>query len=66
MLLTGKELLLDAQKNNYAVGAFNINNMEIIQAIIGAAEDTKSPVILQASQEALITRKIIYGREWPL
>ncbi|MDR7869500.1 MAG: class II fructose-1,6-bisphosphate aldolase [Tissierellaceae bacterium] len=50
MLLTGKELLLDAQKNNYAVGAFNVNNMEIIQAIIGAAEETNSPAILQASQ----------------
>lgn len=50
MLLTGKELLLDAQKNGYAVGAFNVNNMEIIQAIIEAAEETNSPVILQASQ----------------
>ena len=50
MLLTGKELLLDAQKNKYAVGAFNVNNMEIIQAIIDAAEETNSPVILQASQ----------------
>jgi fructose-bisphosphate aldolase class II len=53
MLVTGKELLLDARKNNYAVGAFNVNNMEIIQAIIGAAEETKSPVILQASQGAI-------------
>lgn len=50
MLLTGKELLLDAQKNKYAVGAFNVNNMEVIQAIIGAAEELNSPVILQASQ----------------
>lgn len=50
MLVTGKEILLDAQKNNYAVGAFNVNNMEIIQAIIEAAEETQSPVILQASQ----------------
>ena len=50
MLVTTKELLLDAQKKNYAVGAFNINNMEIIQAIIGAAEELNSPVILQASQ----------------
>lgn len=50
MLLTGKELLLDAQKNKYAVGAFNVNNMEIIQAIIDAAEELNSPVILQASQ----------------
>lgn len=53
MLLTGKELLLDAQKNGYAVGAFNVNNMEIIQAIIEAAEETNSPVILQASQGGL-------------
>jgi fructose-bisphosphate aldolase class II len=50
MLVTGKELLLDAQKKGYAVGAFNINNMEIVQAIIEAAEETNSPVILQASQ----------------
>lgn len=50
MLLTGKELLLDAQKNKYAVGAFNVNNMEVIQAIISAAEELNSPVILQASQ----------------
>lgn len=50
LLVTGKELLLDAQKRGYAVGAFNINNMEIVQAIIEAAEETNSPVILQASQ----------------
>jgi fructose-bisphosphate aldolase class II len=50
MLVTGDELLRDAQKNGYAVGAFNINNMEIVQAIIEAAEETNSPVILQASQ----------------
>ena len=50
MLVTGSELLLHARKNGYAVGAFNINNMEIIQAIIEAAEETNSPVILQASQ----------------
>lgn len=53
MLLTGKELLLDAQKNKYAVGAFNINNMEVVQAIIRAAEELNSPVILQASQGGL-------------
>ncbi len=53
MLVTGKELLLDAQKKGYAVGAFNINNMEIVQAIIEAAEETNSPVILQASQGAI-------------
>ncbi|KNF09748.1 fructose-bisphosphate aldolase Fba [Gottschalkia purinilytica] len=53
MLVTGRELLDDAQKNGYAVGAFNVNNMEIVQAIIEAAEETKSPVILQASQGGL-------------
>ena len=53
MLKTGKELLLDAQKNRYAVGAFNVNNMEIVQAIISAAEELNSPVVLQASQGGL-------------
>jgi len=53
MLVTGKEILQDAHKNNYAVGAFNVNNMEIVQAIIEAAEETNSPVILQASQGGL-------------
>ena len=43
MLVTGNEILLDAQKNGYAVGAFNVNNMEIVQAIIEAAEETNSP-----------------------
>ena len=53
MLVTGKELLDHADKNGYAVGAFNVNNMEIVQAIIEAAEETQSPVILQASQGGL-------------
>lgn len=53
MLVSGKELLEHADKNGYAVGAFNVNNMEIVQAIIEAAEETQSPVILQASQGGL-------------
>lgn len=53
MLVTGKQLLEHADKNGYAVGAFNVNNMEIVQAIIEAAEETQSPVILQASQGGL-------------
>lgn len=48
-----KELVLKAQKENYAVGAFNCNNMEIVQAIVAAAEIEKSPVIIQASQGAI-------------
>lgn len=53
MLVTTKQLLEHAQENKYAVGAFNVNNMEIVQAIIEAAEETQSPVILQASQGGL-------------
>ena len=38
MLVTSRELLLDAQKKGYAVGAFNVENMEMVQAVIAAAE----------------------------
>lgn len=38
-LVTTKELMLDAQKNHYAIGAFNAENMEMVQAIIAAAEE---------------------------
>ena len=44
------QLLQEAEKGNYAVGAFNANNMEIVQAIMEAAQREKSPVIMQASQ----------------
>lgn len=47
------ELLLRADREGYAVGAFNANNMEIVQAIIEAAEREKAPVIMQASQGAI-------------
>lgn len=50
MLVSGKELFQAAKKGGYAVGAFNLNNMEILQAIIEAAEEENSPVFLQASQ----------------
>ncbi|MCD6473014.1 class II fructose-1,6-bisphosphate aldolase [Candidatus Aerophobetes bacterium] len=52
-LVTTKEMLRKAQKEGYAVGAFNANNMEIIQAIIETAEEEGAPVILQASQGAI-------------
>jgi tagatose 1,6-diphosphate aldolase GatY/KbaY len=48
-LVTTKELLLDAQKNGYAVGAFNVENMEMVQAVVAAAEELKSPVIMQTT-----------------
>ena len=48
-LVTTKELLLDAQKNGYAVGAFNVENMEMVQAVVAAAEELNSPVIMQTT-----------------
>ncbi|NLM88954.1 MAG: class II fructose-1,6-bisphosphate aldolase [Syntrophomonadaceae bacterium] len=52
-LVSVHELLLKADQKGYAVGAFNANNMEIVQAIAEAAELEKSPVIMQASQGAI-------------
>ena len=46
-------LLEQARKGGYAVGAFNTNNLEIVQGIVEAAEEMESPVILQASQGAI-------------
>ena len=51
-LITLKKVLDAAQKGNYGVGGFNVNNMEQIQAIMEAAKETNSPVILQASRGA--------------
>ena len=51
-LVTTKEMFKKAYAGGYAIGAFNINNMEIIQAITEAAEETQSPVILQVSAGA--------------
>lgn len=51
-LVTTTEMFKKAYEKGYAVGAFNVNNMEIIQGIIGAAAELKSPVILQVSAGA--------------
>ncbi|MDC3416788.1 class II fructose-1,6-bisphosphate aldolase [Aquibacillus salsiterrae] len=51
-LVSMKEMLEKANANSYAVGQFNINNLEYIQAILQAAEDEKSPVILGVSEGA--------------
>ena len=51
-LVTSAEMFKKAYNGGYAVGAFNINNMEIVQAITEAANELKSPVILQASAGA--------------
>jgi len=52
-LVCTKELLADAQKNHYAVGAFNVENMEMIQAVVAAAEFENAPVILQTTPSTL-------------
>lgn len=59
-LVTVAELVKDAAKGGYAIGAFNLNNMEILQAIIAAAEEERSPVILQASQGGIKYADIDY------
>jgi len=52
-LVTGKEILDTANSGGYAVGAFNINNMEILQGIIKAAEEMRAPVIIATSEGAI-------------
>src|SRR4026207_495539 len=47
-----RDLFAKALKGKYAIGAFNVNNMELLQAIIEACEEEKSPVILQISKGA--------------
>ncbi|MGQ9633170.1 MAG: class II fructose-bisphosphate aldolase [Bryobacteraceae bacterium] len=51
-LVSMRQILDEAAKDGYGVGAFNVNNMEQIQAIMEAARETKSPVIIQASRGA--------------
>lgn len=50
MLVTMKEILEDAKKRHYAVGAFNVPNLESIQSVISAAEELNLPVILQHAE----------------
>lgn len=62
-LTTTKELFAKALKGKYAIGAFNVNNMELIQAIIEACEEEKAPVILQISKGARSYANPIYLRK---
>lgn len=48
-LVTSEKMLSDAQKGGYAVGAFNVENMEMAKAVIAAAEEMRSPVMLQTT-----------------
>lgn len=48
-LVTTYEMMKQAQKGHYAIGAFNVENMEMVQAVIAAAEEMHSPVIMQTT-----------------
>jgi len=62
-LVTTKNMFEKSIKENFAIGAFNINNMEIIQGIVDAAAEENSPVILQVSHGALSYARIQYLRK---
>ena len=47
--VTSEKMLLDAQKGGYAVGAFNVENMEMVMAVIAAAEELRAPLMLQTT-----------------
>ena len=51
-LITMRQLLDHAAENNYGVPAYNVNNLEQMRAIMLAADETQSPVIVQASAGA--------------
>ncbi len=59
-LVNTKKMFEMAYKNGYAVGAFNVNNMEITQGIISAVAEEKAPLILQVSRGARKYAKISY------
>ncbi len=61
-LVPGRQILEEALKGGYGVGAFNVNNMEQIQSIMMAARETQSPVFIQASRGALKYSNLVYLR----
>ncbi len=62
-LVTTKEMFEKSMKEKFAIGAFNVNNMEIIQGIVDAAAEENSPVILQASHGAIKYARVPYLRK---
>ncbi len=62
-LVTSKKMFEKAYKEHYAIGAFNVNNMEIIQGILEAAKIERSPLILQVSNGARKYASPIYLRK---
>lgn len=62
-LVTTKDMFEKSMKEHFAIGAFNVNNMELIQGIVDAAAEENSPVILQASSSAIKYARIGYLRK---
>ena len=62
-LVTSTDMFQKAYRGKYAVGAFNVNNMEIIQGIVDAAKEEQAPLILQVSAGARKYAKPIYLRK---
>jgi fructose-bisphosphate aldolase class II len=60
-LVTSKEILERALADRFAVGAFNANNMEMVQAIVETAQEERAPVILQVSQGAIRYAGLAYA-----
>src|SRR5262245_9094979 len=58
-----RDLFAKALKGKYGLGAFNVNNMELVQAIIEACEEEKAPVILQSSRGARAYAKPVFLRK---
>ena len=55
-LVSMKEMLIDAKENGYAVGQYNLNNLEFTQAILEASQEENAPVILGVC----MTKKLLY------
>lgn len=59
-LISSEQLLVEAQRNGYAVGAFNVENMEMVQAVVAAAIELKAPVILQTTPSTVKYAELTY------
>lgn len=59
-LVTTKQLMLDAQAGGYAIGAFNVENMEMVQAVVAAAEELRAPVIMQTTPSTVKYADLAY------
>lgn len=63
-LVTTTEMFKKAYDGGYAIGAFNVNNMEIIQGIVEAATEENAPLILQVSAGARKYANTVYLKKW--